>query len=187
MLRLTKEVRGICAWWRTATGATSRKQCCPLASGSPWWGWHHSLRMRLAHVIANGLTVLSVLLVVQVPCLLSSPSFSRNVTPGSTRRAGVLASTSGGQRCSDGMCPHALVRTTARPLSGERGVRDLLILLKNCIYMLWPSLWDELDYISSCFTLDATFLLPWDCGWYLLHTWKFTLHCSGVTCYIHMN
>lgn len=130
------------------------KQCCPLASGSPWWGWHHSLRMLLEHLIANGLTVLSALLIVQVPCLLSSPSFFHNVTLGSTRHAGVLASTSGGQRCSDGMCPDASVRTTARPLSVERGVRDLLMLLK--IAFIWCDNLSWMDYITLVVVLPYT-------------------------------
>lgn len=107
-----------------------QKQCSPLASGSPRWGWHTSLRMLLVHFIANRNTLLAFILNIQVSCLLPPPLFSRwchNVTLGSRRLAGVLESTGGHQQCYDCTSQDASRYATSPPFSDEQAVRGLMV------------------------------------------------------------
>lgn len=113
-----------------------QKQCSPLASGSPWWGWHTSLRMLLVHFIANRNTLLAFILNIQVSCLLPPPLFSRwchNVTLGSSRLAGVLESTGGHQHCYDGTSRDASCYATHRPFSDKQAVRGLMVKTSSII------------------------------------------------------
>lgn len=94
-------------------GNIKKQQCSPLASDSPRWGWHTSVRMPLAHFITNRITVWSFFSIIHVLSLLPPPLFFRwyyNVTISSTRHAGFLKSTCGHQQCydgtpQDGSCP----------------------------------------------------------------------------------
>lgn len=105
-----------------------QKQCSPLTSGSPWWGWHTSLPMLLVHLIVNRITVLTFILNIAVSCLLLPPLYI-NWCHNVTRQAGELESSSGHQQCYDGTSQDTSCYATRPPppSTDKQAVRGLTV------------------------------------------------------------